>query len=178
MKILIACEESQTVCKAMRKLGHEAYSADIQEPSGGHPEWHILGDVLKIINPRQVSERFYGIVFRTMNGDPHAFQGKWDMIIAHPPCTYLSNAGACRLYPTKGKIDQERYKKGMEAKEFFLKFLNADCDRIAVENPVHSKVFDMPPHTQEIQPYQFGHPYSKKRVCGSKGCRSLYRQKL
>ena len=84
------------------------------------------------------------------------------MIIAFPPCTYLSNAGACRLYPHKGQIDMERYRKGLEAKEFFLKFLNANCDRIAVENPVSSKVFDMPKHTQEIQPYMFGHPFTKK----------------
>lgn len=87
---------------------------------------------------------------------------RWDMIIAFPPCTYLSNAGACRLYPKKGQLDTERYKKGLEAKAFFLRFLEADCPRIAVENPVSSKVFEMPLHTQEIQPWQFGHPYTKK----------------
>lgn len=161
MKILVACEESQAVCIEMRKLGHEAYSADIQEPSGGHPEWHILGDVLPIINGN--------CEFTTMDGEDHKIDVKWDMLIAHPPCTFLSNAGACRLYPKKGELNQKRYQKGLEAKEFFLKFLNADCDKIAVENPVHSKIFQTPPYSQEIQPYQFGHPYSKKTRLWLKG---------
>lgn len=165
MQILIACEESQTVCCEMRRIGHEAYSCDIQECSGGHPEWHICGDVLPLINGR--------CGFTTMDGVRHEIPGRWDMIIAHPPCTYISNAGACRLYPRKGQLDIDRYNKGLEAKEFFLKFLNADCDRIAVENPVHSKVFNMPPHSQEIQPYQFGHPYSKKTRLWLKGLPSL-----
>lgn len=169
MKILIACEESQTVCIEMRRLGHEAYSCDLQECSGGHPEWHIKGDVLPIINGR--------CKFTTMDGAQHEISDRWDMIIAHPPCTYLSNAGACRLYPRKGQLDVARYNKGLEAKSFFLKFLNADCERIAVENPVHCRVFKMPPYTQEIQPYQFGHPYSKKRASGSKDCRNLFRRK-
>ena len=145
MKVLVACEESQEVCKAFRAKGHEAYSCDIQECSGGHPEWHIKGDALELIKIR------------------------WDMIIAFPPCTYLSNAGACRLYPKKGELNQERYEKGLKAKEFFLKFLNADCKKIAVENPVSSKIFRMPPHSQEIQPYQFGHPYTKKTRLWLKG---------
>lgn len=165
MKILIACEESQTVCKEMRRLGHEAYSCDIQECSGGYPEWHICGDVLPLINGR--------CEFATMDGTPHTLLNSWDMIIAHPPCTYLSNAGACRLYPQKGQIDKARYQKGLEAKEFFLKFLNADCDRIAVENPVHCRIFEMPRYTQEIQPYQFGHPYSKKTRLWLKGLSPL-----
>lgn len=145
MKILVACEESQEVCKAFRAKGHEAYSCDIQECSGGHPEWHIKGDALELLKIR------------------------WDMIIAFPPCTYLSNAGACRLYPKKGELNQERYEKGLKAKDFFLKFLNADCKKIAVENPVSSKIFKMPPHSQEIQPYQFGHPYTKKTRLWLKG---------
>ena len=91
------------------------------------------------------------------------------MIIGFPPCTYLSNAGACRLYPKKGQLNQERYEKGLAAKEFFLSILNADCPRIAVENPVSSKVFDMPKHSQEIQPYQFGHPFTKKTRLWLKG---------
>ena len=94
---------------------------------------------------------------------------QWDMIIGFPPCTYLSNAGACRLYPKKGQLNQERYEKGLAAKEFFLSILNADCPRIAVENPVSSKVFDMPKHSQEIQPYQFGHPFTKKTRLWLKG---------
>lgn len=154
MKVLVACEESQRVCIEFRKLGHEAYSCDIIPCSGGHPEWHILGDVTSIINGN--------CLFGTQDDKIHEIKGKWDMIIAFPPCTYLSNAGACRLYPKKGELDLERYQKGLEAKAFFLKFLNADCPRIAVENPVSSKVFEMPKHTQEIQPYMFGHPYTKK----------------
>ena len=158
MRVLLACEESQAVCKEFRRLGHEAYSCDIIECSGGHPEWHIQGDVLPLLS---------GCCdFATMDGTEHRIEGKWDMIIAFPPCTYLSNAGACRLYPQKGQLDLERYKKGLEAKEFFLKFLNADCDKVVVENPVSSKVFEMPPHTQEIHPYQFDsdqqHPWTKK----------------
>lgn len=152
MKVLVACEESQRVCTAFRKRGHEAYSCDIIKPSGGHPEWHILGDALEAIKGRQVV---------TMDGETHDID-KWDIIIAHPPCTYLSNAGACRLYPRKGRLNQERYKKGLAAKAFLLAFLNADCEHIAVENPIPSKVYEMPPYTQSIQPYEYGHPYSKK----------------
>jgi len=91
------------------------------------------------------------------------------MIIAHPPCTFLSNAGACRLYPQKGVLNQERYLKGLEAKDFFLHFLNTDCPRIAVENPVSSTIFNMPVHSQEIQPYMFGEPYTKKTRLWLKG---------
>lgn len=177
MKVLVACEESQAVTKELRRLGHEAYSCDIQPCSGGHPEWHIQGDALKILNPTQISSKFYGIVFRTIDGEAHAIKGRWDMIIAHPPCTYLSNAGACRLYPKKGQIDVERYKKGLEAKEFFLKLYNADCPRIAIENPVSIRVYEMPKHSQEIQPYQFdvfgNHPYTKKTRLWLKGLPSL-----
>ena len=158
MKVLIACEESQAVCNAFRRRGFEAYSADILDCSGGHPEWHIKGDVLSILRG--------ACSFKTADGEEHVVRGKWDALIAFPPCTYLSNAGACRLYPTKGKLDMERYQKGLEAKEFFLRFLNADCDHVAVENPVSSRVFEMPQHSQEIQPYLFDvfgeHPYTKK----------------
>lgn len=154
MKILVACEESQAVTKELRALGHEAYSCDIIECSGNHPEWHIMQDVIPLLDGN--------CSFKTMDDVEHTISDRWDMIISFPPCTYLSNAGACRLYPHKGQINMERYKKGLEAKEFFLKFLNANCDRIAVENPVSSKVFDMPKHTQEIQPYMFGHPFTKK----------------
>lgn len=154
MKVLVACEESQRVCMAFRELGHEAYSCDIQDCSGGHPEWHIKDDALKYINGR--------CSFVTCDGKAHETSGKWDLLIAHPPCTYLSNAGACRLYPNKGQLNQERYQKGLEAKEFFMMFYNADCDKIAVENPIPSKIFDLPKYTQTIQPYEYGHPYSKK----------------
>ena len=154
MNVLVACEESQAVCKEFRSLGHNAFSCDIIDCSGGHPEWHIIQDVLPLLNGH--------CTFVTGDGMTHTIEGKWDMIIAFPPCTYLSNAGACRLYPKKGQLNMERYNKGLEAKKFFMQFLNADCLRIAVENPVSSKVFEMPPHTQEIQPYMFGHPYTKK----------------
>lgn len=149
MKVLVACEESQAVTIELRKLGHEAYSCDLFESSGGHPEWHLQQDVTDLLKQ------------------------KWDMIIAFPPCTYLSKAGACRLYPTAGNIDTIRYQKGLEAKDFFLKFLNADCERIAVENPVSLKVFNMPHFTQEIEPYQFGHPFSKKTRLWLKGLPNL-----
>ena len=123
LKVLIACEESQRVCIEFRKLGHEAYSADIQEPSGGHPEWHVLGDVLKVLN---------GGEFSTMDGAEHSVDS-WDLLIAHPPCTYLSNAGACRLYKVidgKTYIERERFEKGMDGKEFFMKCYNANCQHI------------------------------------------------
>lgn len=155
MKILIACEESQRVCTAFRERGFEAYSADIQGPSGGHPEWHILGDVLKVLN---------GGEFTTMDGATHTVE-KWDCIIAHPPCTYLSNAGACRLYKVingKTYIERDRFEKGIDAKDFFLKFYDAHCTHIAVENPIPSAVFRLPPYTQTIQPYEHGEAFSKK----------------
>ena len=161
MKVLVACEESQRVCTAFRKRGHEAYSCDVLECSGGKPEWHIRQDVVPLLN---------GLCeFTTCDGTRHHIQGKWDLIIAHPPCTYLSNAGACRLYPRKGQLDIERYQKGLEAKAFFMIMLNADCDRVCVENPVSSKIFDMPIHSQEIQPWQFGHPVTKKTRLWLKG---------
>lgn len=145
MKVLVACEESQRVCIAFRNIGHEAYSCDIQPCSGGHPEWHIQDDVVSLI------------------------EQDWDLIIAHPPCTYLSKAGACRLYPKAGQIDEERYKKGLEAREFFMKFYNCKCPKVCIENPVSLKIFNLPPCTQEIEPYQFGHPVSKKTRLWLKG---------
>ena len=165
MKILIACEESQTVCIEMRKLGHEAYSCDIQECSGGHPEWHICGDVIPLINGR--------CEFTTMDGERHEISGKWDMIIAHPPCTYMSNAGACRMYPHKGQIDPKRYEKAMLAKAFFMEFYNADCEKICIENPMPMKIIGLPPESQRIQPYQFGEPWSKKTYLWLKGLPAL-----
>ena len=124
MKVLVACEESQAVCKAFRAKGHKAYSCDIQECSGGHPEWHIKGDVLSVLNPL-----CNGIEFHTCDNKYHRVM-KWDLIIAHPPCTYLSNAGAARLFPKKGQLNKERYEKGMMAKDFFMEFYNANCSKI------------------------------------------------
>lgn len=137
MKILVACEESQRVCIEFRKRGHEAYSCDIEPCSGGHPEWHLQQDVIPLLNQH------------------------WDMIIAFPPCTYLTNAGARHLYKG-GVLNQERYKKGIEAKQFFMKFYNADCEKISIENPTPSRIFELPEKTQVLQPYQFGHPFTKR----------------
>jgi hypothetical protein len=138
VKILLACEESQAVTREFRALGHEAYSCDILPTSGYNPEWHIQDDVLSHIND------------------------SWDMIIGFPPCTYMSNAGAVRMYPKKGEIDSNRYQKAMEAKSFFMAIYNAPVKHIAVENPVPMKIIGLPEKTQVIQPYEFGDPYSKK----------------
>lgn len=153
MRVLVACEESQAVCKAFRALGHEAYSCDILPCSGGHPEWHIQGDVLEQLDKG------------------------WDLMIAHPPCTYLSNAGAVHLYP-KGVLNESRKAKGDEAKEFFLKLLNAPIDRICVENPTPNSVFGLPKHTQTIQPFEFGHPYRKRTLLWLKGIEPLKPTKI
>lgn len=149
MKILVACEESQAVTIELRKLGHEAYSCDIQDCSGGFPEWHLKADVIQLLDE------------------------KWDMIIAFPPCTYLSNAGARHLYKG-GQLQLDRYEKGIAAKEFFLKILNAQCDKIAIENPIHSKIFDMPPYTQQIEPWMFGHDVTKRTRLWLKGLPPLF----
>lgn len=150
MKILIACEESQEVCKAFRAKGHEAYSCDVQECSGGHPEWHILGDALEALQGGQVT---------TMDGQTHEV-GKWEMLIAHPPCTYLSKAGGNRLR-INGEIRLQRFEKGVAAAKFFNAFLNADCPKKVVENPIPLKIFGLPPYSQIIQPYMFGDPWMK-----------------
>lgn len=164
MNVLIACEESQTVCKAFRERGHRAFSADLQECSGGHPEWHIQGDCLPLLSGN--------CTFVTADTHTHTQVGEWDLIIAHPPCTYLSNAGACRLYKIvdgKTYIARDRFEKGMDAKEFFMQFYNAKCRRIAIENPIPSAVYRLPDYSQIIQPYEYGHPYSKKTCLWLKG---------
>lgn len=158
MKILVACEESQAVCKAFREKGHEAYSCDIVFCSGGCPEWHIWADVTPLLN---------GGDFRTCNGESHSVN-KWDMIIAFPPCTYLSKAGSSSLIKN-GKVVQERYNLGLKAKEFFFKILNADCEKIVIENPVPIGMFNLPEPSQVIQPYYFGVPVSKKTYLWLKG---------
>lgn len=160
LRVLVACEESQAVAIEFRKLGHEAYSCDIEPCSGGHPEWHIQQDVLPLINGY--------CKFKTVDGVEHEIDSMWDILIAHPPCVYLSNAGAKHLF-RGGKLNQERYQKGLEAKEFFMSFLNANCSYIAVENPISSRIYQMPPHSQEIQPWQFGHPVQKKTRLWLKG---------
>ena len=164
MNVLVACEESQRVCGAFREKGHNAFSCDIVPCSGGHPEWHICGDVLPLLNGNRD--------FRTMDDEMHIIDGKWDLIIAHPPCTYLSNAGARWLY-AGGELNTERYRKGLEGKKFFMAMLNANCLRIAVENPIPSGIYDLPQYTQIIQPYQFGEPWSKKTCLWLKGLEPL-----
>ena len=131
MQILVACEESQAVTIALRKLGHEAYSCDLIPCSGGHPEWHIQQDVLPLLNGY--------CFFKTCDGSAHYVLGRWDMLIAFPPCTYLTNASAVRMR-VKGEIVAERYAKAMEAKAFFMSFLSADCAKIAVENPTPATI--------------------------------------
>jgi hypothetical protein len=148
IRVLVACEESQRVCIAFRKRGFEAYSCDILPCSGGHPEWHIQGDVLE-----------------------HLDDG-WDLMIAHPPCTYLSRAGARWLHQG-GEINQERLKEGMRAKEFFVTLLNADVPHVAVENPIPLRAFKLPKHSQAIQPFEFGHPFSKKTLLWKRGLPDL-----
>jgi hypothetical protein len=144
MKILVACEESQKVTIELRILGHEAYSCDVELCSGGHPEWHLQQDVTPLLKQQ------------------------WDMIIAFPPCTYLTNAGARHLWKNH-KLNEERYKKGLEARDFFMRFYNADCERIAIENPTPSKIYELPEKSQVIQPWQFGHPYTKRTQLWLKG---------
>ncbi len=150
MKVLVACEESQEVCKAFRALGHEAYSCDIQEPSGGHPEWHILGDAVDVVN------RPIGVI-TTMDGETHIVT--WDLLIAHPPCTYLTVAGAANI-----PKHPERIQQGEEAAAFFMAFYNSEIPRIAIENPVPMRRFGLPPYTQIVRPYMFGHNNGKP-VC-------------
>lgn len=164
MKVLVACEESQRVCIAFRMKGHEAYSCDLQSPSGKHPEWHIIDDCLKLINGN--------CEFQTMDGTVHVIEDKWDLMIAHPPCTYLSNAGICRLISRDG-INPERYQNGLEAKAFFMACYDADCSHICVENPVPAKIWELPAYSQIVQPFQYGHPYSKKTCLWLKGLPEL-----
>lgn len=154
LKVLIACEESQAVCKAFRALGHDAFSCDIQPCSGGHPEWHIVGDCTTILNGN--------CTFVTQSNEKNEIKGCWDILIAHPPCTYLTKANAVRMFVAKGKVNQERYKKMLLARDFFLSLLNADCQYIAIENPVPLHIAKLPPRTTYIQPSWFGHPFTKQ----------------
>lgn len=165
MKILVACEESQAVCKEFRAKGHEAYSCDILECSGGHPEWHINEDVLPLLNGN--------CTFKAVDGTEHSVDGKWDMIIAFPPCTHLAVSGA-RHFEKKREDGRQR-----EGIEFFCQFLKADCEKIMIENPVGiisgdyiktyfpelAEKYGLPiKPTQIIQPYEYGHP-NKKTTC-------------
>ena len=128
MNVLIACEESQRVCIEFRKLGHRAFSCDIMECSGGHPEWHIQGDVLPLLNGRTN--------FLTMDGKEHLILGKWGMIIAHPPCTRLCSSGQRWLYWGDQAYRDKKLREQAAAIAFFMAIANADCAKIIIENPV------------------------------------------
>jgi hypothetical protein len=146
MKILVACEESQAVTIEFRKLGHEAYSCDIEDCSGGHPEWHLKQDVIPLLKE------------------------KWDMIIAFPPCTYLTVTGN-RWFNVERYGDKaiQRAKDREAAIEFFMLFANADCDKIAIENPIGIMSTTYRKPDQIINPWQFGEPYEKKTCLWLKG---------
>lgn len=167
--VLIACEESQRVCMAFRNMGHDAFSCDIVDPSGGHPEWHIKGDALDIIN---------GCVFGTMTGDIYDVR-RWDLIIAHPPCTYLTNTGN-RWFNVERYGDKaiQRAKDRERAVEFFMRFVNADCAHIAIENPVGHMSTRYRKPDQIIQPYQFGYPARKATCLWLKGLPKLQATKI
>ena len=137
LNVLIACEESQTSCLAFRQLGHNAYSCDLQTCSGGHPEWHIQGDALDLL------------------------ENHWDLVIAHPPCTYLCQGSTTRMFPN-GVLNPLRLQQAEKAKAFFMAFYNADCPHIAIENPRPLKIVGLPWATQVIEPWQFGEPWSKE----------------
>lgn len=170
-KLLAACEESQTVCAAFRRIGWEAYSADILEPSGGHPEWHILGDVLPLINGQ--------CSFQTMDGTEHEIAGRWDMLIAFPPCTYLTVTGNRWFNVEKyGEKAIRRIQNRVDALEFFMKLASADCERIAIENPVGIVSTHWRKPDQIIQPYQFGHKARKKTCLWLKGIDPLKPTKI
>lgn len=164
MKILVACEESQAVTKELRALGHEAYSCDILKCSGGYPEWHIEKNVLRVLDG--------DCNFITSDNKAHSITGKWDMIIAFPPCTHLAVSGAAHF---EKKRQDGRQK---EAIDFFYKFINADCDRIAIENPIGiisgnyiKEFFNIEPlkPSQIIQPWQFGDNVGKSTCLWLKG---------
>ena len=153
MKILAACEESQAVCKAFRAKGHEAYSCDILPCSGGHPEWHLQMDVRYLLS-----------------------QEKWDIIIAFPPCTYMTTASACRMFHKDkdgiSHLDKERYEKMIDARNFFLTFYNFN-GKVCIENPTPLRICGLPKPTQIIQPWQFGHPWTKRTCLWLKGLPEL-----
>ena len=157
MFVLVACEESQRVCIEFRKLGHEAYSCDIEPCSGGHPEWHIQDDVLPLINGN--------CDFKTVNGDLHHLIGKWDLIIAFPPCTFLTTTGNRWFDVEKyGEKAKKRIKERKKAIEFFETIANSDCKKIAIENPVGIMSTKFRKPDQIIQPWMFGDAF-EKRTC-------------
>ena len=162
MNILLACEESQAVTKEYRRRGHNAFSCDIIECSGGHPEWHIKQDVLPLLN---------GFCeWETEDGVKHHLDAKWDLIIAFPPCTYLTVTGN-RWFDVEryGEKAIKRHKDRDEAAEFFMRFVNADCPRIAIENPIGHMSTAYRKPDQIIHPYMFGDPARKATCLWMKG---------
>lgn len=155
MNVLIACEESQRVLEQFRKKGHHAFSCDIQECSGRFPEYHIQGDVLPILN---------GGTFKTMNGRSHTVH-HWDLIIAHPPCTRLCVSGQRWLYYGTEEYRQQKKKEQDFAIEFFMKFVNANCEKIAIENPIGimSSLYRKPDCI--YNPYDFEGETECKKTC-------------
>ena len=153
--VLIACEESQVECLAFRNAGFIAFSCDLQTCSGGHPEYHIVGDVVPLLN---------GFCsFHTQDNKLHTINRNWDLIIGHPPCTFLTKSSATRMFPG-GVLSESRLKKAMDGKKFFLTILNADCKHIAVENPTPLRVVQLPPYSFACNPHEFGEDFSK-RTC-------------
>lgn len=166
MKILVACEESQNVTKELRTLGHEAYSCDIIDQSGGHPEWHIMQDVIPLLNGN--------CEFITTDEKKHVIIGQWDMIIAFPPCTYLTVSGN-RWFNVEryGEKAVKRHKDRKNAIDFFMAFANADCEKIAIENPVGVMSSEWRKPDQIIQPYYFGDTERKATCLWLKGVDKL-----
>ena len=162
MRVLLACEESQAVCKEFRKLGHEAYSCDIQECSGGYPEWHIQQDVLEVIKGGAFT------VAKNYSFADEIIVHKWDLMIAFPPCTHLAVSGAAHF--EKKRLDGRQ----QEGIDFFMNIVNAPIERIAIENPVGimSKIYKKP--DQVIQPYYFGDEAQKTTCLWLKNLPPLY----
>lgn len=171
MKVLVACEESQRVCVAFREKGHEAYSCDVQMCSGGHPEWHIMQDVLPLLNGQ--------CRFKTTDGTEHSIDGKWDLIIAHPPCTYFSNATMVNLgRKDHPEVFNEEWKmsffeKRKNAFDFVQTIYSADCEKICIENVVGYLSTHFRKPNQYIEPYYFGDPWKKKTCLWLKGLPDL-----
>lgn len=154
LNVLVACEESQRVTTEFRLLGHRAFSCDVQPCRGGHPEWHIQGDVLDVFVAHPS--------FCTASGSRHTFK-KWDLIIAHPPCTYLCKASSpCMI--VKGQLQKERFEKMLTGRAFFLKCLAAPAKFVAIENPLPMARAQLPKPTTFIQPFWFGSKWSKKTL--------------
>lgn len=166
MNILVACEESQRVTIEFRKLGHIAYSCDLLDCSGGYPEFHIKQDVLPLLNGN--------CSFQTVDGVLHTIDSKWDMIIAFPPCTYLTVTGNCWFNVERyGEKAIRRYKDREQAIKFFMSFAYANCDRIAIENPVGIMSTEWRKPNQIINPWLFGDAFEKKTCLWLKGLPEL-----